>query len=226
MPRKSTSKTDRRAKYTRLVINEAYITLLKKKNFEQITVTEICELADINRCTFYLHYSDSRAVMEALEERALKKYIQYIGLSLMDEERRQALSDKFYRFVRDSEDGDLFYKLVHGVYGSGNIYSRAIDAINGIVLEEIVNHYHISKREAELYNIFIISACSAVGRKWYLDGYKDLERENAFVNRMMSAINNELGIDARDLSKIFASKFEQYFLEQEDFDHEHFWDSF
>lgn len=37
-------------------MDEALISLLEKKDFEYITVKEICETADVNRSTFYLHY--------------------------------------------------------------------------------------------------------------------------------------------------------------------------
>lgn len=37
-------------------IDEAFIALLEKKDFDYITVKEICEKAGINRSTFYLHY--------------------------------------------------------------------------------------------------------------------------------------------------------------------------
>ena len=36
----------------------ALISLLKKKPFEYITVSEICETAGVNRSTFYLHYEN------------------------------------------------------------------------------------------------------------------------------------------------------------------------
>lgn len=37
-------------------MDEAFLTLLAKKDFEYITVKEICEVAEVNRSTFYLHY--------------------------------------------------------------------------------------------------------------------------------------------------------------------------
>ena len=37
-------------------MNLALISLLKKKPFEYITVSEICKTAGVNRSTFYLHY--------------------------------------------------------------------------------------------------------------------------------------------------------------------------
>ena len=51
MPEK-TQKEDRRTRYTRQVIKEAFLKLLEEKEYPKITVTEICRLAEINRGTF------------------------------------------------------------------------------------------------------------------------------------------------------------------------------
>ena len=48
----------------------ALISLLKKKSFDYITVSEICETAGVNRSTFYLHYE---TVGDLLDETA--KYL-------------------------------------------------------------------------------------------------------------------------------------------------------
>ena len=37
-------------------MDEAFLTLLEKKDFAYITVKEICEAAGVNRSSFYLHY--------------------------------------------------------------------------------------------------------------------------------------------------------------------------
>ena len=37
-------------------MDEAFLILLAKKDFEYITIKEICEVAGVNRSTFYLHY--------------------------------------------------------------------------------------------------------------------------------------------------------------------------
>ena len=41
---------------TALLMNEALLLLLEKKDYEFIIVTEICQKAGVNRSTFYLHY--------------------------------------------------------------------------------------------------------------------------------------------------------------------------
>ena len=45
-------------------MDEALIALLEKKDFEYISVKEICEAADVNRSTFYLHYENTRDLLE------------------------------------------------------------------------------------------------------------------------------------------------------------------
>ena len=40
---------------TALLMDEALLILLEKKEYDFITVKEICEKAGVNRSTFYLH---------------------------------------------------------------------------------------------------------------------------------------------------------------------------
>ena len=44
---------------TALKMDEALLTLLEKKDFDFITVKEICVVANVNRSTFYLHYENT-----------------------------------------------------------------------------------------------------------------------------------------------------------------------
>ena len=46
-------------------INAAFISLLQDKELREITVTDICELASIERSTFYAHYEDVAALANA-----------------------------------------------------------------------------------------------------------------------------------------------------------------
>lgn len=51
-------KENRRAAYSKRVIKESFIELLDQKPLSKISVKEICELADVNRCTFYSYFED------------------------------------------------------------------------------------------------------------------------------------------------------------------------
>ena len=46
-------KRNRREEYTLRIIRETFLELLSKQSVERISVGELCEIADINRSTFY-----------------------------------------------------------------------------------------------------------------------------------------------------------------------------
>ncbi|MGN0155299.1 MAG: TetR/AcrR family transcriptional regulator [Lachnospiraceae bacterium] len=53
---------------TAIKLDEAFISILEKKDFDYITIKEICDCAGVNRSTFYLHYETTRDLLvEALE---------------------------------------------------------------------------------------------------------------------------------------------------------------
>ena len=65
------TKIDRRRRYTLSVIQEAFFALLAEVGFAKMTVVDICRRAEINRGTFYLHYEDKYALLDALIDEAL-----------------------------------------------------------------------------------------------------------------------------------------------------------
>ena len=65
------TKIDRRRRYTLSVIQEAFFALLAEVGFAKMTVADICRRAEINRGTFYLHYEDKYALLDALIDEAL-----------------------------------------------------------------------------------------------------------------------------------------------------------
>lgn len=67
------SKSDRRVKYTKQALQNAVLELLKKKSIDSMTVKEICEIADVNRGTFYLHYSHPRDILTEIETQFMEE---------------------------------------------------------------------------------------------------------------------------------------------------------
>ena len=65
---------DKRIEKTKYAIKKAFMELRKKKPFEKITVKELCELAYINKSTFYSHYEDIYALSDAMEMNILLSY--------------------------------------------------------------------------------------------------------------------------------------------------------
>ena len=75
-------KMDARKRYTQMVLKQSFLKLLKEKPVNRITVKEVCALAQLNRATFYAHYSDCFALMESIENElidAFEKSLRYVN---------------------------------------------------------------------------------------------------------------------------------------------------
>ena len=62
---------------TAIKMDEALITLLEKKDFEYITIKEICDTAGVNRSTFYLHYENTFDLLQETTRYILDKHFAY-----------------------------------------------------------------------------------------------------------------------------------------------------
>lgn len=62
---------DRRIKKTKQALNQALFTLLDEKTFQQITITDIVTVADVNRGTFYKHYRDKEELLDSIIDEVL-----------------------------------------------------------------------------------------------------------------------------------------------------------
>lgn len=69
---------DRRVRYTKMVLKESFIKLLSEKSVNKITIKEICDLADINRTTFYAHYTDQYDLLRKLQDELMSEIISYL----------------------------------------------------------------------------------------------------------------------------------------------------
>ena len=60
-------KTDRRIQKTKTQLRAGLAKLMQTKSLKEITVKELVEEVDINRSTFYLHYTDIYQMLESIE---------------------------------------------------------------------------------------------------------------------------------------------------------------
>lgn len=58
---------DRRVRKTKKAIQDVFCELTKEKKLNEITIKELCALADINKSTFYLHYRDIYDLADSIQ---------------------------------------------------------------------------------------------------------------------------------------------------------------
>ena len=75
-------KTDRRIRKTRALLTQGLIRLMREKDIKDISVKELSDLADINRGTFYLHYSDVYDMVNKLEDSLFEQFSEILKKDL------------------------------------------------------------------------------------------------------------------------------------------------
>ena len=76
--------TDPRIRRSRHMLVEALAKLLTQKSFDDISIQEIAAEATLNRATFYLHYPDKNALLQAMTAERFGELIHRRGLSFTD----------------------------------------------------------------------------------------------------------------------------------------------
>ncbi len=66
-------KIDRRIRKTKAQLRAGLARLMEKKSIKEITVKELVEEVDINRSTFYLHYTDIYQMLESIENELMEE---------------------------------------------------------------------------------------------------------------------------------------------------------
>lgn len=59
---------DNRVRYTKAVLQQSLLIILQSKHIDRVTIKELCEQAQVNRGTFYLHYATPNDLLREIEQ--------------------------------------------------------------------------------------------------------------------------------------------------------------
>ncbi len=79
------NKTDQRVRLTRNLLKNALVQLMQEQHISKISVRALCEVADINRSTFYVHYADQYDLLNKVEQEVLNNLNKYLSTQVLDE---------------------------------------------------------------------------------------------------------------------------------------------
>jgi len=172
------SKDDRRVRYTKMVIKESFIKLLEKKDISQITIKEICESADINRSTFYSHYSDQYDLMRKIENELFENVNSYLDKYINDENNVNLVEiiEKIFEYIKENAQ---LCKLLLSDRGDLNFQKRILMLVYDKNVKDLTKMGTITKEDAEYIYSFTVTGCVGVIQKWLNDGMKKSPRSMA-----------------------------------------------
>lgn len=176
-------KTDARVRYTRMILRDSLLKLLSQKPIKEITVKEICELAQINRATFYSHYKDPFDLLEQIENELFND----ISATFMS--RQDDITSMTREiFVIITRNLDLCRVLF-----SDNGDKMFLRRIMEFSREWIIADWHQQYPRATQYQLdylyaFIIGGSVAVIEEWVRSGMEELPLELGDIGKKISEI--------------------------------------
>ncbi len=120
---------DRRKRKTQAAITQALLSQLQKSDFATITVSQLCELADINRGTFYLNYLDKFDLLERVIQTEIDTLITYCQTS---EKTSQPLTATFAYLTEHKNRFSLLIKA-----GTQDVFSSYL--VRYLLKSELAN---------------------------------------------------------------------------------------
>lgn len=90
-------KDDLRVRRTYKLLFESLLNLLSEKNFEDISVTDICENAMVHRTTFYKHFEDKHQLLKF----CIKEFQTMFSEQSIDEFKYDNLSDYYFNTIKN-----------------------------------------------------------------------------------------------------------------------------
>lgn len=187
-------KEDRRVKYTKMVLKESFINLLEKKDISQITVKEICEDADINRATFYSHYTDVYDLLKKIENELLDNVNVY--LSQLDKMGQNTdniiLAEKIFDYIKENAK---LCRLLLSERGDISFQKKVIFLVYDKIISELTGNIKLSKEDADYVYSFTITGCVGIIQKWLNDNMKKSSRFMAemVIKLTLGSINSLKG---------------------------------
>lgn len=135
-------KNNARYKMSSEKIETAFLTLILNHKYEEITISQVCKQANINRSTFYCHYDDINDLIIKIESKFAKG-----TASIFNYGERQT-HDAFIEMFTFVKDNKYFYKAFLNIpYSTLAEYNTKIE-----VLKNIGNRSNIDKsKNIEIY---------------------------------------------------------------------------
>lgn len=155
-------KNNKRSKITRYALKTALINLLKTKHISEISVTDICKEASINRSTFYSHFENQMDVLKEIENDIYERFKSYLPSDNVSDYKQTLLMN--LEFIKNNEET---FKVLLSDNGNQS-FRNAIARLSFGVSKETADN------TAFIYNrIFNINGFIGIINHWLNNGMKE-----------------------------------------------------
>jgi len=162
-------KENRKSRYSKMVMRESLMELMKEKSILSVSVKDICDLADISRSTFYDHYKDQYDLLKQIEDETLD-YFEDMLIRYKDKQTKK-------------ETGQMVEEMLTYIANNGNTIHVLLSENGDIgfqkkLLYHFIMHNQITKYFSEnqqsqetmpYYTVFLVHGAIGLIQHWLKD---------------------------------------------------------
>ncbi len=173
-------------------MDEALLVLLETKNYEFITVKEICKKAGVNRSTFYLHYETMDDLLEEtvkyVSDKFNKKLDEIIDRSNI---KNEILTSRkyLYPYLSFIKENMKIYRLMHDKPHLFKL-NETFNELYKEVFDVALTNFDVKEKEKQYIFAFYTQGVIGIIKKWIenncqdeIDIIIDIIERNTFVNK-------------------------------------------
>jgi AcrR family transcriptional regulator len=159
-------KENRKSRYTKMVIHESIMELMKTKSILSISVKNICDLADISRSTFYDHYKDQYDLLKQIEDETLAYFE-----DMLNRYKNKPSKKDIYQMLEEmltyiANNGTTIQVLLSE---NGDIGFQKKLLYHFIMHKQVIKYFsekHLSEETKSYYSVFVIHGAIGLIQHW------------------------------------------------------------
>ena len=155
-------KIDRRVKYTMNLLKDSLIELMEDKHISKISVKELCDKADVNRSTFYAHYSDVYDLLRQMENELFENLSVFLAEQQYDDKIPVSESklEQILKFIGKDD------RTLRVLIGENSDIAIQRDIIQYLGVAALQANIKASDEHLEYINLYCIHGCISIIQKW------------------------------------------------------------
>lgn len=174
MPRKE----DRRVCITKQAIRESLIDLLQEYPISKISVKMICDVADINRSTFYAHYKDQNDLLDQIQQEAIENIKSQISTTGFVQQA-ETVTPVIVKVLEYCKENRTLFEAILSQNGDVRFQRKLMRLVQEKTIDELRDDDRLDPRTTQYFELFMMSGILSMIRKWLEDGCIDTPVELA-----------------------------------------------
>ena len=179
-------KTDARVRYTKATIRSVFLSMLESMLLSQITVSEICKRAQINRATFYKYYDNPYDLLNQIENEEIDALV-----SKLKEKADIELHEIFRTVFEIVGENRALYRILFAENKDATFRQRIFSVCYESNIEAVKKHFpDLDGPRQQMIYYFIAEGCNGILNKWLFEDIKmPMEEVISFMDTLIESIN-------------------------------------